>query len=59
MPLVLQNSEKYWRERAEELRRLAERLRDPWAKEQMLQIAHTYDQLAQRAAERQTGRKLS
>ena len=43
----------YWRERAEEARRQSNRMRDPMAKETMLEIAHKYEAMAERAAQRE------
>jgi hypothetical protein len=40
------NDPAYWRERAEEARRIAEQLADAVAREMMLDIAHSYDSLA-------------
>jgi len=40
------NDPAYWRERAEEARRIAEQLADAAAKQTMLEIAHSYDYLA-------------
>jgi hypothetical protein len=43
----------YWRSRAEEVRTIAEQLRDKFSRETMLRIAQDYEVLAQRAEERQ------
>jgi hypothetical protein len=43
----------YWRERAEEARTQSNRMRDAMAKETMLQIAHKYEAMAERAAHRE------
>jgi len=43
---------KHWRERAEEVRAVAEALTDTEAQRKMLGIAEGYDRLAQRAQER-------
>jgi hypothetical protein len=40
---------KHWRERADEARRVASQLTDPEAKKTMLEIAASYDRLAERA----------
>jgi hypothetical protein len=40
---------KHWRERAAEAHRLAEEEHDPISKRLILQLAHEYDQLAERA----------
>jgi sugar (pentulose or hexulose) kinase len=41
------NDPAYWRERAEEARRIAEQLADAVAKQTMLEIARSYDNLAE------------
>jgi hypothetical protein len=41
---------KYWRDRAEEMRRLASNANDEDAKQTMLRIADDYDELASRSA---------
>jgi hypothetical protein len=41
----------HWRSRAEEMRRLAEDIRDPIVRANMLEIARQYDQLAHRVEE--------
>jgi len=40
------NDPAYWRERADEARRIAEQLADAVAKQTMLEIANSYDNLA-------------
>ena len=40
------NDPDYWRERAEEARRIAEQLTDEFSKQTMLKIAKSYDNLA-------------
>lgn len=40
------NSPAHWRKRAEETRRLANRLVDPTAKQTVMEIAQSYEQLA-------------
>ena len=39
----------HWRERAEDARRVAETLTDPKARQTMLEIAESYERLAERA----------
>jgi hypothetical protein len=46
------NDPAYWRERATEARRIAEELADAVAKQTMLEIARSYDNLAKITAER-------
>jgi hypothetical protein len=46
------NDPPYYRERAEELRTIAEHLKDPAVKEKILGCARDYDLLAIRAEER-------
>jgi hypothetical protein len=46
------NDPAYWRERAEEARRIAEHLADPISKEMMLDVARSYDDLAKITQER-------
>jgi hypothetical protein len=46
------NDPAYWRERAEEARRIAEQLADAVAKDMMLDIARSYDNLAKIGEER-------
>jgi hypothetical protein len=41
------NDPAYWRERAQEARRIAEQLADAIAKQTMLEIARSYDNLAE------------
>ena len=48
----------YWRERAEEARTQSNRMRDPMAKETMLEIAHKYEAMAERAAQRELVRSV-
>ena len=44
--------EGFWRARAEEARRIAKRLSTPWARDDLLVIAHRYEHLAKMAKER-------
>jgi hypothetical protein len=43
---------KYWRERAEKLRLVAESMHDPYSRASLLAIAQDYEKLAARAEER-------
>ena len=47
----------HWSSRAEETRTIAEFMNDPEAKRIMSDIADGYDRLAERAAERTSGRE--
>lgn len=42
----IRNNPAHWRRRAEESRRLAEEVDDPAAKEMLLEVAKSYEQLA-------------
>jgi hypothetical protein len=53
------NDPKFWHERAEEARVLAEQMSDETAKKMMLRIAEDYDKLAVRASQRLGGTKES
>jgi len=55
MPASFINDPEYWRERAEEMRKLADGMKHSASKETMLRIAEDYDRLAQRAEERSRG----
>ena len=50
-------SARYWRERAEEARAMAEQMLDRVARETMLEIARRYDIMAKLAAEREARRR--
>jgi hypothetical protein len=52
MPLELLNNVEHWRDRAEEARVHAEQLTDSETKRMMLEIAKSYDTIADRAAQR-------
>ena len=55
MPAHFINDPKHWRDRAEEMRRLATAMADERTRETMLRIAADYDNLARRAEERSGG----
>ena len=44
--------EGFWRERAEEARRIAKRLSTTWARDDLLAIAYRYEHMANMARER-------
>jgi hypothetical protein len=50
------NSPAHWRKRAEETRRLANQLSDPVAKQTVMEIAQSYDELAAMAETRALGK---
>ena len=52
MPRTLMDNSEFWRSRAEEVRTIAEELRDPDAKAIMNRIADDYARLGQHALER-------
>jgi len=55
MPASFINEPEHWRHRAEEIRTLADGMKDEISRQMMLRIAQDYDRLAQRAEERKTG----
>ena len=55
MPASYINDPKHWRERAAEMRALAEDIKDAEAKATMLRLAADYDKLAARAVARADG----
>ena len=52
MPASFINDPEHWRHRAEEMRTLADDMKDEISKQMMLRIAQDYERLAQRAEER-------
>jgi hypothetical protein len=52
------NDPEHWRGRAQEMRRLAEDIKDAETKEMMLRIARDYENLAVRAEERSRSPKV-
>jgi hypothetical protein len=58
MPASSINDPGHWRARAEEMRRLAEDMKDAATKEMMLRIARDYENLAVRAEERSRSPKV-
>jgi hypothetical protein len=55
MPSSLINEPEYWRARAEEIRALADDMKNPDAQKTMLKVADDYDRLAKRAEARAVG----
>jgi hypothetical protein len=54
IPSILDDP-KHWHERAEEARRVADKLDDPASKTAMLRIASDYEQIVEQARLRATG----
>jgi hypothetical protein len=59
MSLALLTNPQYWRDRAEEVRVIAERMRDSENKRMMQNIVIGYELLAERAEERLRGNRSS
>lgn len=57
LPASYINDPTHWRERAEQMRVLAENMNDESSKATMLKLADDYDKLAARAAERADGKR--
>jgi hypothetical protein len=55
MPTSFINNPQHWRDRAEEMRTLAQTVKDEASKQTMLRIADDYDRLAFRAEHRAAG----
>jgi molecular chaperone GrpE (heat shock protein) len=52
VPTSIANDPEHWRKRAEDMRTLANEIKDPLSKQTMLRIAADYERLAERAEER-------
>ena len=57
VPNSIANDPAHWRKRAEEMRTLANEIKDPLSKETMLRIADDYERLAKRAEARAIGQR--
>jgi hypothetical protein len=55
VPTSIANDPEHWRKRAEDMRTLANEIKDPLSKQTMLKIAEDYDRLAKRAEARARG----
>ena len=59
MPASFVNDPNHWRDRAEEMRTIAERMKDQLSKEKFLRIMRDYEKLAEQAEERLDGTSQS
>jgi hypothetical protein len=59
MPASFVNDPNHWRDRAAEMRTIAERMKDQLSKEKFLRIMRDYEKLAEQAEERLDGTSQS